>query len=1189
MKKLFLLFMLAAIAMSGMAQTIGEAFYIYRNDGQFNAFFRDEVDSITYSNYDVDSIYYDDIVTQVVHTQDSIYRIPLAVIDSVGFHTPAYELQSNVVLMDYGQLGYLQNVNGMNLAFRSDMPNSLRPVVGNILISSDKDNTLFNQVFIGKVKSIGADDHSFYVECDSVSNLHEIFKRLIGIERYEFNNTTNNVKKRRASGQWISSRNPLEIELGLRKDFEAGELSLSGYFKDDYVVTATYIIDDDNQFMKFDLMNNIQLGFNLQFSVKKGDFGFIGPIVQSPAIWIPSTLPILYIQFAAAPFFKGKGTMELGYSSDSPIRRNLFTLINNNDDWKYYSHPISNQEGDDGRWSNNASFSLNGNVHAGGLLDITISTIPVLNSYVKAYLDLYIGPKIKGDFTFSNTITESPSLYSNFKDSKISISPLSIDIEVAGKGGLFGFETPKSLFFEGSLDLPLYREWYLFPEFSNLKIKKDNSVNTISVNTTPTRDILLSLGVGIGLYNQSGDLVSSQFEKEDYKRENEGYVVNQMFTGLTPNSTYIIRPMIKMFGIPFPAQPTQTFITDALNCSVNITSVKQIEAQYSKAAFSHKGEDYDFSYGTEVTVAFDEADNVEDWGYVYEDLNGDTAHVSLKTFASPYTDTRYTYYRNEPKSHATLYGYVKYVGDETFYHGEKTNYPLIYDKKPEATTLEPTFVDTQTAKIKCGYKEVAPWKGKCGVEYWYGSTDRNGIKTYFETADDEVEIPLNNLLPNTTYYYQAFIKVGEEYTEVFDGEYVWAVDDEGIKSFTTLPVVSFQTGEAKDIKETSALLTGTATGFDWTDERVKVAFYYSTEPDVINSTSGKSVTASYDENNGLSASLSGLCDYTTYYYTLGVKCGDHDVVYGEVCHFQTNPKVTTIENPTATNNSVTLQGTCSKGITIAGFSIMKDSDTEFTQYNVVPDEDGHFSVTIDNLDIETLYVYYAFVKANNQTITGNVYSFITRSILTICPDDHHPHMIDLGLPSGTKWACCNVGSSCPEEVGGYYAWGEVSEKSVYSPESQSLLDYFVYRGGGPEPIFKNVGNITATQYDAAYVNWGSRWQTPTVAQFQELINNCTSEMFKFVYNGKRGVIFTGPNGSKIFLRAGGYKYIQGGNASEYSNFCMYWTSTFSPAQTYSDEYYFYDAFSFFWYTLDNEARTLHHSIPIGLNIRPVAR
>jgi hypothetical protein len=47
-------------------------------------------------------------------------------------------------------------------------------------------------------------------------------------------------------------------------------------------------------------------------------------------------------------------------------------------------------------------------------------------------------------------------------------------------------------------------------------------------------------------------------------------------------------------------------------------------------------------------------------------------------------------------------------------------------------------------------------------------------------------------------------------------------------------------------------------------------------------------------------------------------------------------------------------------------------------------------------------------------------------MMTFCPDDNHPHAIDLGLPSGTKWACCNVGACTPEGYGNYYAWGETS-------------------------------------------------------------------------------------------------------------------------------------------------------------------
>ena len=57
----------------------------------------------------------------------------------------------------------------------------------------------------------------------------------------------------------------------------------------------------------------------------------------------------------------------------------------------------------------------------------------------------------------------------------------------------------------------------------------------------------------------------------------------------------------------------------------------------------------------------------------------------------------------------------------------------------------------------------------------------------------------------------------------------------------------------------------------------------------------------------------------------------------------------------------------------------------------------------------------------------NIMAGVTKPSVNVylsCPDDDHPHLIDLGLPSGMKWACCNVGTLTPEGYGGYYAWGE---------------------------------------------------------------------------------------------------------------------------------------------------------------------
>ncbi len=136
----------------------------------------------------------------------------------------------------------------------------------------------------------------------------------------------------------------------------------------------------------------------------------------------------------------------------------------------------------------------------------------------------------------------------------------------------------------------------------------------------------------------------------------------------------------------------------------------------------------------------------------------------------------------------------------------------------------------------------------------------------------------------------------------------------------------------------------------------------------------------------------------------------------------------------------------------------------------------------------------------------------TKGYLT-CPDDKHPHMIDLGLPSGTKWACCNVGAEKPEAYGGYYAWGETEEKSFYNWGTYTHCD-------GKENTSHDLGYIIAkTQYDVAYVKWGDLWSMPTFEQQKELNINCSSKLT--TKNGVKGWQFTGSNGGTIFLPAAG--------------------------------------------------------------------
>lgn len=137
--------------------------------------------------------------------------------------------------------------------------------------------------------------------------------------------------------------------------------------------------------------------------------------------------------------------------------------------------------------------------------------------------------------------------------------------------------------------------------------------------------------------------------------------------------------------------------------------------------------------------------------------------------------------------------------------------------------------------------------------------------------------------------------------------------------------------------------------------------------------------------------------------------------------------------------------------------------------------------------------------------------------------------VDLGLPSGTLWAACNVGARTPEAYGYYFAWGETKPKAIYTWSS------YKYANGNWDKLTKYCNNSdygdngytdTLTRLvpkdDAATVNWGNGWRIPTRDEQEELINNCT--MTWSTQNGVNGYLFLASNGNSIFLPAAGLRH-----------------------------------------------------------------
>ena len=184
--------------------------------------------------------------------------------------------------------------------------------------------------------------------------------------------------------------------------------------------------------------------------------------------------------------------------------------------------------------------------------------------------------------------------------------------------------------------------------------------------------------------------------------------------------------------------------------------------------------------------------------------------------------------------------------------------------------------------------------------------------------------------------------------------------------------------------------------------------------------------------------------------------------------------------------------------------------------------------------------------------------------------------VDLGLPSGLKWATCNVGANVPHEYGGYYAWGEVETKREYTAENCKTIDCIEIRKG----FFKK---RIETEYidkrenfkDTARVNWGGSWRMPTRVEIAELVNYCTWTWT--TQNGVNGMRVTGPNGNSIFLPAAGY--CSGSSRNLVGEYGYYWSSTPYESNTRS---------AYNLYFLSGYRNVDWLSRHIGLTVRPVS-
>ena len=180
--------------------------------------------------------------------------------------------------------------------------------------------------------------------------------------------------------------------------------------------------------------------------------------------------------------------------------------------------------------------------------------------------------------------------------------------------------------------------------------------------------------------------------------------------------------------------------------------------------------------------------------------------------------------------------------------------------------------------------------------------------------------------------------------------------------------------------------------------------------------------------------------------------------------------------------------------------------------------------------------------------------------------------VDLGLPSGTKWATCNVGARNPQEYGNYYAWGEVTPKDVYNwstykygSDYNQLTKYNIESRYGKNGFADGKTTLDLSD-DAAHFNWGGKWRMPTTAQQDELRNQCywvwtesynnsnvkgyivykakgEADKGKYVHKGKTPSSSYSLSDAHIFLPAVGYRDDGGLRIRHAGSDGCYWSSS----------------------------------------------
>lgn len=739
-----------------------QAFYVYRSDGVINTFISSEIDSMTYSCIDLDSIQQNEYVTQEIYTPDSIYRIPISIIDSVGFVTPKTVYMPGVKVLEGEMRKNIISRNGLTLYFSPATPSVYLPKIGDKLVSIESDDVL-ESAFIGIVSKVSNTNQQIEVTCNPI-DLTEVFECYYGIINKKEELATNSSRSLKAgfygtNGTCRYSPGKLTKDILNNHNINISYESLVSSVNENRASISLTPTIDYNAYIIVNKTHGINISvtaignytmeelLSLSGKVTLGDCdeneNGIGELqLFHKAIPIPEALIDVFFDFGI--FNKISATLSIDQLWTQKYKH-IFHW-----EWNSKTRKSQNCINEFKTLSNthNGKVAINGSWAIGtygklGISFIATSSLDIADIAVKGEG----GISIEGTYVPYKKDTEyakkSTDLYNQIKDKKI------------GVYWFYGLSVEANLFsWSASWDIPNFNGFPLnkkepiievrsVPIFTNTSLEKKASTKCLA--STTALGEAHSTNIGFALFNEVSPKDNEYVYIADYDGTKKQ--ISHEFSNLKLNGKYKLYPLVKYIDMELIAEPYAEIESKSTIETGNVKDITYNSALLEGYFSDATNEKYGFCYSKTASPTIENT-----CIYVEENEDG--------YFASNITDL-------EENTTYSVRAFT--ISDSQITYGDVQKFTTLSHKemtfRVQISSSFSAFVDVDTIVV------VTPkengWFAETLQTYWYSGPNSfklNQLQIHFspDATNPYERYGLKNLSPlYATYHYESMYSATE--------------------------------------------------------------------------------------------------------------------------------------------------------------------------------------------------------------------------------------------------------------------------------------------------------------------------------------------------------------------------------------------------------------------------------------------